>query len=228
MKADGVFVDAIDGEELFSLKDSTFIWTEKAEPLWYRGAKRVLFEEKMMTPDSLLPIGTKLYNDDLEEIGEVINPVRLEEFVDVEGFRKSQYASGILRGYVSSFETHIKSRPEDYIQDALEGRRGNVATKLEPVLSALPFETDVQGGYTVHVLYNKDEHNSEDAFPFRILLIMRGGGVLISVISMEGYIESENVKDTSEDFGRYFTWFQRRNDRLEEDVQDLMYNYLPL
>ncbi len=228
MKPNGVFLDAVEGEELFELKDSTFIWTEKAELLWFRAAKRVLFDEDALTPDSLLPPGTVLYNDDLEEIGRVINPVRLEEYIDVDGFRRSSFASGILRGYVSNFETHINSRPENSIQSALSGRRGNVAAKIQPVLEALPFETDTEGSYTVHVFYDKDQHNSDGAFPFRMLLIMRGGSVLVCTVSMEGHIESEKAKDQSESLGRYYTWFQRKNDRLEEEIENLTYNYLPL
>lgn len=229
MKRNGEFSDAVEGDALFSLVDSTFIYTEMEEPLWYKGSKRVVFDINDMNADSTLQPGAKLYDSDLNIIGEVIRTTEVKEIFDLGGFRRDDYRTGILEGYVSSFEFHAGSRPENALMDAMNNARGNAGRLIVPILTEFPFENESVNGYNVYVLRDRDQHNSEyDEYPFRILIVMRGSSSLICIISQSEPIKSATAKDNSEDFGRYFTWFQRQNDRLAEDMESLMYKFLPI
>ncbi|KAB2805415.1 hypothetical protein [Phaeocystidibacter luteus] len=229
MKRNGEFSDAVEGDALFSLVDSTFIYTEMEEPLWYKGSKRVVFNIDDMNADSTLKPGAKLFDSDLNEIGEIIRTTEVKEVFDLGGFRRGDYRTGILEGYVSSFEFHAGSRPENALMDAMNNTRGNAGRLIVPVIEEFPFENESVNGYNVFVLRDYDQHNSEyNEYPFRILIVMRGSSSLICIITQTEMIESSSAKETSEDFGRNFTWFQRKNDRLAEDMESLMYKFLPI
>lgn len=227
MKRNGKFTDAVEGTPLFTLADSTFIYTKFVEPLWYEGSARVVFNIDDMAGDSTLPEGAKLYNEDLEIIGEVKNDVRVNEVFPIGGFRKDDYYSAILKGFVASFEFHPNTRPENAVAKALSSRRGT--REVVPVLESLPFKMEKQGSYNVWVLEDEDQHNSEAKdYPFRMLVVMRGLSSVVCIISLTEPVESPMQEEITEEYGRYYTWFQRRNDRFEEEMKDIMYRYLPI
>lgn len=226
-KPDAEFKDAVDGTTLFTLKDSTFFFGARSEPLWYEGSKRIIFDIKLMTADSVLPADTDFMNEDYEIIGKTSQDVDLKEVLQFGGYRKDEFHSAIITGYVSTFDTYVNSRPEDAVSDALSERRGNLSQLLAPIISGFNFEVDNVEGYTVYVLYNKDAENSEDRFPPRLILVMRSSASLIGIISESEYIEANKTKGNEEVVRRYVTWFQRPNPRTTEQFENIIYHYLP-
>lgn len=229
VKRDGEFKDAVDGETLFTLTDRSFIWATRAENrLWYDAGKRVIFDIGQMSADSVLSAGTVLYNEDYEVIGSVKQPTDVHSVLEFGGFRKDEFHSGIIKGFISTYDCYVNSRPEDAVTDVLESARGNVGRALAPVLSDFPFETESSGQYTVHVLLNRDQENFREDFPFRMIIVMRGEASIICIVSETEYIRADKAKGEEQMNSHYITWFQRSNPRMTEEIESIIYRYLPL
>lgn len=228
-KDNSEFTDAPDGTVLFELNEGQFIWSELSETMWYKGSKRVVFTIDQMTADSTLPAGVTLLNENMEEIGKTISEVPIEEVLELGGFRRDEYRTGILRGFVNSFDLKVNSRPEQAIAKALKEERGSAGQILEPLLAEYPFEYhEGVDGYDVYVLRNMDAENHEEDFPFRILIVMRGSSSLICTVSRHEFIDGKRYKAQEETLSGFYTWYQRPNPRLLDSVDEIVYSYLPL
>lgn len=226
IKGQGSVKDEVEGQTLFTLNEGTFIYSDKSEALWYEVSKRVVFHIDQLTPDSTLPAGTKLFDDNLEEIGEVQSETPVEQITAMTGFRRGDYRVGILKGYCSTFDTKTNSRPEGAIENALEGR-GSQAQLLSEVHEAYNWEEEVYDNYKVWVLRNTDENNYPENPPMRLMLVWRGA-TLVCILSPKAYITGNKSKEQSEiaNGDVYSTWFQRPNARLSEEIETIALRYL--
>lgn len=228
MKVGGELVDAVDGNTLITFSDSASLYSEVENPLWYAVSKRIIFDEDDLNADSTLSEGAQIFDYEGNPIGEVKATIQVEEIFQHEGFRMSDYRTGIVKGYVSKFDTYTGSRAEDALESAFNGSRRVNGRDLQSTLKELGFKEELSNGMNVWVLRNTDEENSEhNEFPFRILVIMRGTNIQCVVTTTER-ISSSMEREYYEERGRHYTWLGQANNRNRETISDIVYEYLPL
>lgn len=228
MKSGGEILDGVEGTTLVTFSDSTTLYSEIETPLWYAVSKRIIFEEDDLNADSTLSEGAEIFDYEGEPIGRVNSTVEVSEIYEHRGFRMSSYRTGIIKGFVSKFDTYTGTRPEDAISNAFGGARRVSGRDLESKLKELGFKREESNGMNVWVLRNVDEENSEyNEFPFRVLVVMRGNNIQCIVTTTER-ISINSERDYYEERGRHFSWLTQPNDRNKETISNIVYEYLPL
>lgn len=229
MKSGGELVDAVDGNTLVTFTDSTSLYSEIEDPLWYSISKRIAFDEDDLNADSTLSEGVELYDYEGNPIGTVKATIAVTDIFNHTGFRMSSFQTGIIKGFASKFDTYPNSRAENAIEDMMTDSRRVNARELVPKLKTLGFVEEESNGMTVWVLRNSDEENSEfNEFPFRVLVIMRGGNNIQCVVTTTEKISSSSEREYYKERGRHFTWMTTASARNRETINNIVYEYLPL
>ena len=133
----------------------------------------------------------------------------------------------LITGYVKSYGIHYSSLPERRLEKILNEKSVSAKQeKLQQLYEQLGFEEERFENFTVYAYL--DKAGTFDEPMYRTLVFVRGETLIYAVVSRNGYMDFEKIKDVKEEYtGNYF-FFQRPPDKTWKEIEDIVYNYIPL
>lgn len=215
-------------EKLFELAQGEKFYSFPEEEGWYK-IRKIVYTAEGIVPGRSLPSGTILYNEEGEKIGQTMSEVKAQEADTLSRFRKEDRMVAVLEGYVFKTKIEDGSIPEPYLQKALfEKSYRDQKEMLQKLVNDFGFEEAEEFGSSLNarVLYEKHTSVKEDK-NFRIILVYRGS-TLYGIITHRHRVEAPKIKHKVEDDPYYMIYFFKPSDSQVEEMENMMYTYMPL
>lgn len=213
---------------LFTLADSSFIYTYPPENGWFKISVAALVDESVLIDEEKVLANATLYNLKGLEIGKTEEDVIVEDWKEGKGRAQKGKVRIVLTGYV--FNTKIKrgTYPEDEIEKILLIKnREDQTDAFNEFYEKFGFVRRDVGGYRIYILFNYerpfDEENS-----FRMMVFLKDGSRFIGIGSNGREIKLKKEKDKIEDQELKLFLAARIPDKDEAVLRDLMINYIAI
>lgn len=178
-----------------------------------------------LAEDSTVLEGAKLYHSKDSIIGSVSGTFEVDTLWPSTARRMSKYYDVVLSGKVSSKDLHRKSFPTLQIEDFFSSNRGAIYEKLTDELKVTGWTTKSFGEYEAWSYMN--DQSTPWAPEFQALIIFRSG-IPYCLVNQGEAFDYEKVKAKEKrNTGTYY-FFQRPNDRFFQEIEDIVYDYIPL
>lgn len=225
-KGEAFLRDKVDGNKIFSMQDSIRISISNPDKGWYSASFVCIVPKNAVNADSVLAPKTQLLNSAKKPVGMVLEEVKVD-VRQAEGRGLIKFYQIRIEGYISSKEIHYRSIPEKGLEEILNDPK--VAGKNDRMLdyfNAHGFIKQEFGDYTAWVYLDKNATLEEP--PYRTAVIYRGETMIYAVVSRKDYFNLEKLKEEQKhNTGQYY-FFQKPNERTLKEVQDIIYNFIPL
>lgn len=225
-KADAELCSSANTPVQVVLKDSLNVALGPQEAGWYPISFRAFVLQEMVTADSMLLPNAVLVDKNKAEIGLVKNEVKAQlRTVDKRGFRK--HYEVLVSGWVKSYGIVYSSIPEKKLEKILSQK--SITAKQEQLATLykeMGFEKHKFENFTVYAYLDKP--GSLDEPMYRTLVFMRSGSLIYAVVSRQSEMTFEKVKDVKKEHTGNYYFFQRPPEKTWKEIEDIVYNFIPL
>lgn len=222
-------LDEIRGEALFRLDAGADVYSYRPEGGWYKVRKEVYVKPSEVIDDEVLPAGTKLKDEDGNEIGEVLREMEIVEGKIVDGFRSDDPYRAILEGYLFKTKFEDNSIPEARISEILGIKnRTEQQRQFSELREYYDFEKRVFEDLTAYV-YREENKTAADEKDFRLIVLFRGETSPYAVITNDHEVTAEKIKVESDLYPYRVIYFYKPPTRQKQLVEEqILYTYLAL
>jgi hypothetical protein len=221
--------NAIEGEELFELVDSTQVSLGNVQDSWYNTQIVALVERANWNEgDSTVSAESIIYNSDKQEIGKTLVgfKAKASRIEDVRKYRKHVWVQ--LEGYVSKRNVHYNSIPEKGLEKIINTKsQGGKQEIFENFFETYEFKKVETSDYTLWVYLDKNASIEEEK-PYRAIVIFRGETSLFCVVTNDRPFTMTKLKMTKEDGSGTYYFVSKPNDKAFEAITDEVYSFIPL
>lgn len=215
-------------EKLFELAQGQAFYNYPEEDGWYK-MRKLAYTDYGVLPGAKIPGGTVLYNEEGQKIGKTLREITTVETDTLSAFRKNDRQVAVLEGYVFKTKIEKGSLPEKLLQKALfEKSYRDQKEMLQTLVKDFGFAETEEFGSSLNarVLYEKNTSVKEDK-NFRLILVYRGS-TLYGIITHRHRVDAPKIKHQVEDAPYYMIYFFKPSDSQLEEMENIMYSYMPL
>jgi hypothetical protein len=216
----------LNGHGTATLNDSVRLYATDLKDGQYQSwiHARVLQSNVNISDSSVLK-GTELFWMRDQSLGEVQSDYTVDTLWQTTERRMSKYYDVVLSGTIDAKELHRRSFPTPLVEQFLAQNKGALYEKIEPVLLDAGWEFQSLDEYEVFAYMNKQQN--PDRPEFEALLVFRGS-VPYCFINRGAPFEYEKIKMTEKKSTGTYYYFQRPNKMFEEQLENVVYEFLPL
>ena len=215
------------GEGTLSLRDSVRIFATDFNSGYYQGTAHVWVHEDFVNElDKRVMADAALLNAKKDTLGTVYTSYPLDSLWESTARRMSKYYEVVLSGQVLGRELERKSFPTNFLENYFSGQRlGAVNDNLKDAFKKNNWEYQRFDGYECCAYLNRSTNPTTP--DFQALFIVRSGLPYCLVNKGESF-EYAKLKESAKRDNGMFYFFQRPNDRFMKEIDDIVFNYLPL
>ncbi|CAI8435791.1 MAG: Uncharacterised protein [Cryomorphaceae bacterium] len=217
---------ASDGEGTLTLRDSVRVFATDPQNGDYTATVHCwVHRDYVNVADARVMADAALLNEKKDSLGRVSESYPVDSLWESSARRMSKYYEVVLSGRVSARELERRSFPTIALEHFFDGRRGAVRDALVEVLKQQGWERKDFGDYEAWAYLNK---STNPGLPdFQALLIFRGP-IPYCLINKGAPFEYEKLKGSEQRTHGMYYFFQRPNDRFLQEIDDIVFDYLPL
>lgn len=217
---------ASDNEGILTLKDSVRVFATNPQEGNYTATVHVwIHRDFVNVADQRIMAEATLLNEKKDSLGRVVESYPADSLWESSARRMSKYYEVILSGEVSARELERRSFPTIALEHFFDGRRGAVRDALVETLSKQGWKQKDFGDYEAWAYLNK---STNPGLPdFQAILIFRGP-IPYCLINKGEDFEYEKLKGSEKRTHGMYYFFQRPNDRFLKEIDDIVFDYLPL
>lgn len=225
-KANAEVCSAADGPVLVTLKDSLNVTLGPQESGWYPITFRAIVVQEMVTTDSVIMADAILIDQDKNEVGKTSGEVKAQlRTIDKRGFRK--HYEVLIKGFVKSYGIIYSSLPEKKLEKILNQKSISVKQEqLRELYKQMGFEEHRFENFTVYAYLDKSGTLGEPMY--RTLVFVRGETLIYAVVSRHSHMNFEKIKEVKKEYTGNYYFFQRPPDKTWKEIEDIVYNFIPL
>lgn len=229
IKGDTEVLSKVRGEKvLFTLADSTVIYTFPPADGWYKISAVVLVDESALIDEEKVLANTKLYNLEGEEIGIAKEELFVEDWKDGKGRSQKGKRQVQLIGYVFQTKIETQSVPEEVVERILRIKnRTEQEEAFEEFYEAFDFERKDIGNYRVYIIYD-NEHPFAKENSFRMMVFFKDETRFIGVGSNGREIQLKKEKGVIDDDELKLFLAAKVPDKEEEALRNMMISQMAL
>ena len=215
------------GEGTLSLRDSVRIFATDFNGGYYQGTVHAWVHEDFVNElDKRVMSDAPLLSAQKDSLGTVHSSYPVDSLWESKARRMSKYYEVILSGQVLGRELERKSFPTNFLESYFSGQRlGAVNDDLIAAFEKNEWEYQSFDEYECWAYLNRSENPSEP--DFQALFIVRSGLPYCLVNKGEPFEYAKLKESTKRENGTFY-FFQRPNDRFMKEIDDIVFNYLPL
>lgn len=217
---------ASDGEGELTLRDSVRVFaTDFSEGNYSATVHCWVHRDFINEADGRVMADAGLLNEKRDTLGAVLSSFPTDSLWPSSARRMSKYYEVVLTGEVSARELERRSFPTIALEHFFEGRRGAIKEALEEELASKGWEKQSFGEYEAWAYLNR---STNPGLPdFQAILIFRGP-IPYCLINKGEEFEYEKLKGSEKRTHGMYYFFQRPNDRFLGEIDNIVFNYLPL
>lgn len=215
------------GEGTLSLRDSVRIFATDFNGGYYQGTVHAWVHEEFVNElDKRVMGDAPLLSAKKDSLGTIHSSYPVDSLWESKAHRMSKYYEVILSGQVLGRELERKSFPTNFLENYFSGHRlGAVNDALKAAFKKNGWEYKRFNEYECWAYLNRSANPSEP--DFQALFIVRSGLPYCLVNKGESF-EYAKLKESAKRENGTFYFFQRPNDRFMKEIDDIVFDYLPL
>lgn len=221
--------DAIDGEALFELKDSTKISLANIKDSWYPSMSVVLVERAMWNEsDSMVNAGAIIYDGEKNEIGKMTQEIKAtsSRIEDTRKYRKLVWVQ--LEGFVKNRNVHYSSIPEKELEKIVNSKsRGGQQERFESFFETYGFKKVNEGAFIYYVYFDENASIGEEK-PYRVVAIFKSETLIYGVAMKDHPFDLEKLKLKKESGSGTYYFTSKPTDKQFEEISTTVYGFIPL
>lgn len=217
---------ASDGEGMLTLKDSVRIFATNPDHGSYTGTLHCwVHQDYVNVADARIMSEAALLGKNKDSLGIVSESYPADSIWESSARRMRKYYEVVLSGEVSARELERRSFPTIALEQFFEGRRGAVREALVETLEEQGWTQKEFGDYEAWAYMNT---STNPGLPdFQAILIFRGP-IPYCLINKGEDFEYEKLKGSEQRTHGTYYFFQRPNERFLQEIDDIVFDYLPL
>lgn len=215
------------GEGTLSLRDSVRIFAKDFNGGYYDGTAHVWVHEDFVNAlDKRVMADAAILNAKKDTLGAIYTSYPIDSLWESNARRMSKFYEVVVSGKVLGRELERKSFPTNFLENYFSGQRlGAVNDNLKDAFKKNGWEYQRFDGYECWAYLNR---SSNPTVPdFQALFIVRSGLPYCFVNKGEPF-DYAKLKESDKRENGMFYFFQRPNDRFMKEIDDIVFNYLPL
>ena len=167
-----------------------------------------------------------LFNEKKDTLGRVQESYPLDSLWPSSSHRMSKYCEVVASGKVQGKELERRSFPTQMVERFFEGKRGG--SLRDPLVDAFKKQGWERRNFGEYESWGYLNRSSNPGLPdFQALFIFRGS-MPYCLVNKGDDFEYEKLKGSEQRTHGMYYFFQRPNDRFLEEIDNIVFDYLPL